>query len=54
MLKYISFVTVILFLAILLFPILTAKSEEKENINFFGSVYSDYMKNTKMFIPFLF
>ena len=54
MLKHISIVTVILFIAVLLFLILTAKSEEKENIKFFGSAYGDYMKKTKMFIPFLY
>lgn len=36
------------------FLIATAKVEERENIHFFGSVYSDYMKQTRMFIPFLF
>lgn len=33
---------------------LTAKVEEKENINFFGSPYVDYENRTKRFIPFLF
>ncbi|MBU0529012.1 isoprenylcysteine carboxylmethyltransferase family protein [bacterium] len=32
----------------------TAKIEEKENIEFFGEDYSDYMKRSKMFIPFIF
>ena len=32
----------------------TAKVEEVENINFFGSSYIAYMKQTKMFIPFIF
>ena len=54
MLKHISIVTVILFIVVLLFLILTAKSEEKENIKFFGSDDNDYMKRTKMFVPFLF
>ncbi len=32
----------------------TAKTEEIENMRFFGNSYQDYMKQTKMFIPFLF
>jgi protein-S-isoprenylcysteine O-methyltransferase Ste14 len=36
------------------FLVATAKIEENENIRFFGSVYQEYMKHTKMFIPFLF
>jgi protein-S-isoprenylcysteine O-methyltransferase Ste14 len=32
----------------------TAKVEESENIRYFGSAYREYMKQTKMFIPFLF
>jgi len=33
---------------------MTAKIEEAENIGFFGTAYQNYMKQTKMFIPFLF
>ncbi len=36
------------------FLVATSKAEEIENISFFGSAYRDYMKQTKMFIPFLF
>ncbi len=32
----------------------TAKVEETENTRYFGSAYREYMKQTKMFIPFLF
>jgi len=32
----------------------TAKVEEVENIRFFGAAYQTYMRETKMFIPFLF
>lgn len=32
----------------------TAKIEERENISFFGSHYEEYMKKTKMFIPYIF
>ena len=31
----------------------TALVEEKENIIFFGEKYKDYMKRTKMFVPFI-
>lgn len=36
------------------FLTMTAKMEEAENIRFFGVAYQSYMKQTKMFIPFLF
>jgi protein-S-isoprenylcysteine O-methyltransferase Ste14 len=34
--------------------VLTAKTEERENIDFFGTAYRAYMARTRMFIPFLF
>ena len=34
--------------------IATARTEERENIRFFGPAYSAYMRQTRMFIPFLF
>jgi protein-S-isoprenylcysteine O-methyltransferase Ste14 len=34
--------------------ILTARVEEKEMLIKFGNDYKEYMKNTKMFIPFIF
>ena len=33
---------------------LTAKADEAECTKFFGTAYQDYMKTTRMFIPFLF
>ena len=36
------------------FLIVTAKIEEKENIKFFGPEYKDYMKQTRMFVPYIF
>jgi protein-S-isoprenylcysteine O-methyltransferase Ste14 len=33
--------------------IVAARVEEKENLLYFGDGYSDYMKRTKMFIPFV-
>lgn len=46
----------LLFIALLstLFLIITARIEEKENIKFFSEDYKEYMKRSKMFIPFIF
>lgn len=35
------------------FLVLTARADEGECVQFFGAEYCDYMKRTKMFIPFL-
>jgi len=32
----------------------TARVEERENINYFGDEYEEYMRHSKMFIPFIF
>ena len=53
MFKYISIITVSLAVLTLVFLIFTAKIEEKENIKYFGFDYEEYMKKTKMFIPFV-
>lgn len=52
--KSISLVGLLLCLAGTIFLTLTGKVEEKENIRYFGSRYEEYMKRTKMFVPFLF
>jgi protein-S-isoprenylcysteine O-methyltransferase Ste14 len=31
----------------------TALIEEKENVAFFGEKYKEYMKRTKMFVPYI-
>ena len=49
-----SLVGVFLALIATFFLTITAKTEEAENIRFFGAAYISYMKQTKMFIPFLF
>lgn len=54
MFKYINIMVVLLAVLISIFVFLTAKVEEKENIKFFGSNYEDYMKKTKMYIPYIF
>ena len=54
MFKHITVFTVLLASGTILFLIFTAKTEEKENIDFFGLTYQKYIEETKMFIPFLF
>lgn len=44
----------ILIAAATVFLVLTAKADEVECTQFFGPQYQDYMKKTKMFLPFLF
>ncbi|MDZ7400942.1 MAG: isoprenylcysteine carboxylmethyltransferase family protein [candidate division KSB1 bacterium] len=51
-LKHISIVSVLLVLLITGLLYATAKIEEKENLEKFGDAYRDYMKNSRMFIPF--
>jgi protein-S-isoprenylcysteine O-methyltransferase Ste14 len=52
--KHSSWVSVSLAVIATLFLTMTAKIEEAENIRFFGAAYQSYMKQTKMFIPFVF
>jgi protein-S-isoprenylcysteine O-methyltransferase Ste14 len=49
-----SLLTGILALSATMFLVATARVEEAENTRFFGIAYETYMKQTKMFIPFLF
>jgi protein-S-isoprenylcysteine O-methyltransferase Ste14 len=44
----------ILTLAATLFLVATARAEEAEDVRFFGPAYQEYIKQTRMFIPFLF
>ena len=44
----------LLALAATLFLVAAGRVEEAENLCFFGEVYKQYMKQTKMFIPYLF
>jgi protein-S-isoprenylcysteine O-methyltransferase Ste14 len=53
-LKNISIATAVLAFINLIALIATAKREEKEMIEKFGNSYSDYMKKSKMFIPYIF
>jgi len=52
-LKSISPWSIILAVAATLFLYLTSRVEEKENIRFFGNEYQQYIKETKMLIPFV-
>lgn len=52
--KNFSAAGIVLAIAATVFLIFTAKADETECIQFFGSEYQDYMKRTKRFIPFLF
>ncbi|OGO40975.1 MAG: hypothetical protein A2W36_00800 [Chloroflexi bacterium RBG_16_58_14] len=44
----------ILVLIASIFLVLTARAEEVENIRYFGNGYVEYMRKTKMFVPYLF
>jgi len=41
-------------LAATLFLVATARAEEAEDIRFFGPAYEEYIRQTRMFVPFLF
>ncbi len=48
-----SWLDLVLVLLCTFFLIATARMEESENIKYFGGEYVDYMKRTRMFIPFV-
>jgi protein-S-isoprenylcysteine O-methyltransferase Ste14 len=52
--KYLSIAGIVLAIAATVFLVFTAKADETECIQFFGTEYQNYMKTTKRFIPFLF
>ena len=52
--KYITLTVVTLAVTATVFLVFTAKADEAECTRFFGPQYQDYMKKTRMFIPFLF
>jgi len=53
-LKRISGLSLTILLFLLLAVYATSRVEERSNLTRFGDVYRAYMRNTKMFIPFLF
>lgn len=54
LLKHISILSLFLALLGTLFLLLAALSEERENLEYFGDHYRDYMKRSKRFLPGLF
>lgn len=52
--KHPSWAGISLAVAATFFLTMTARTEEAENIRYFGEAYQNYMKKTRMFIPFLF
>jgi len=54
LLKNTTWIGILLAVMITILLIVTAKKEENENIQYFGERYREYMKHTKMFIPFMF
>jgi protein-S-isoprenylcysteine O-methyltransferase Ste14 len=54
LLKELNAYSVCLALGATFFLVKTAKSDEIECIRYFGSSYEEYMRRTKMFVPFLF
>ncbi len=53
-LKHITLINIVLILVISALLVATAKIEEKENIRFFGVAYTNYMRHSRMFIPWIF
>ena len=54
LLKNVNWIGALLAVVTTILLIITARKEEIENIEFFGENYQEYMKRTKMFVPFIF
>ena len=54
LLKNVNWIGALLAVVTTILLIITARKEEIENIQFFGENYQEYMKRTKMFVPFIF
>ena len=52
-LKNVTPLTILLVLLVTGFIVAAARVEERENIRFFGSHYREYMKRSRMFVPWL-
>lgn len=52
--KFPSLLVTALAIIATIYLILTAKADEAECKEFFGGEYTDYMKSTKMFVPYVF
>jgi len=53
LLKRVSGIGLVLAVINTILLIITARKEESENIQYFGEPYQEYMKHTKMFVPFI-
>jgi protein-S-isoprenylcysteine O-methyltransferase Ste14 len=53
LLKNITWIGILMAVANTVFLAVTARMEEEENIRYFGDSYREYMKQTRMFIPFV-
>lgn len=53
LLKDASWTAVFLTLVATVMLFITARLEERENLRYFGEPYREYMKRTKMFVPYL-
>lgn len=53
LLKNVNWIGILLAVLTTILLIITARKEEIENIQFFGESYQEYMKRTKMFVPFI-
>ena len=53
LLKNVNWIGVVLAVVNTILLILTAKKEEIENVQYFGEKYQEYMKHTKMFVPYI-
>ena len=54
LLKNVNWIAIFLAMITTSLLIITARKEEIENIQYFGGKYQEYMKRTKMFVPFIF
>jgi protein-S-isoprenylcysteine O-methyltransferase Ste14 len=52
--KHITLTAATLAVTATIFLVFTAKADEAECTRFFGSQYQEYMKRSKMFIPYIF
>lgn len=52
-LKHVTLLNIVLVFTVSGLLIVVAKVEERENIQYFGRAYEDYMQHTKMFVPWL-
>jgi len=54
LLKNVNWIGLILGVINTILLVITAQKEERENIRYFGERYQEYMKQTKMFVPYIF